>query len=154
MGPDPADLPYVDEHASDLPAPPDAVWAALGRTVRGMLSGRAGTLAARLLGSADAEPAAKLPLREGTALVGFHVAVAEPPRRLVLAGRHRFSSYALGFAIEPLDLGARSRLRAETRAEFPGLHGRAYRALVIGTRMHVLAVRLTLRRVERRLARA
>ena len=39
--------------------------------------------------------------------------------------------------------GAGTRLRAETRAEFPGARGRAYRALVIDSRFHVLAVRRT-----------
>jgi hypothetical protein len=41
-------------------------------------------------------------------------------------------------------------VRAETRAAFPGLQGRAYRALVIGTRGHVLAVRRLLRAVKAR----
>jgi hypothetical protein len=42
------------------------------------------------------------------------------------------------------------RLSAETRAEFPGRSGSAYRALVIGTRGHVLAVNSILRAVRRR----
>jgi hypothetical protein len=72
--------------------------------------------------------------------VGFSVARAEPPARLLLAGRHRFSRYSLEFIVDEVDDG-RSLLRAVTRAEFPGPAGRAYRGLVIGTRLHVVAVR-------------
>jgi hypothetical protein len=43
---------------------------------------------------------------------------------------------------------------AETRAVFPGLKGRVYRALVIGTRLHVLAVRRVLGGVSRRVRSA
>jgi hypothetical protein len=44
-----------------------------------------------------------------------------------------------------------TRVSAETRATFPGLLGRGYKAAVIGTRMHRLLVRRMLRRVEERL---
>ena len=67
---------------------------------------------------------------------------------LALAGRHRFSSYALIFRLD--DLGTHgTRLRAETRAEFPGVKGRLYRTLVIGTRAHVIVTRALLAAVER-----
>ena len=55
--------------------------------------------------------------------------------RLVLTGRHRFSRYALVFELEPL--GEHTVLKALTYAVFPGLHGRVYRLLVIGSRAHV-----------------
>ena len=55
-------------------------------------------------------------------------------------GRHRFARYELTFRVDPLDDGT-CRVRARTSASFPGLRGRAYRALVIGTRGHVLVVR-------------
>jgi hypothetical protein len=48
----------------------------------------------------------------------------------------------------------RTRLVAETRAEFPGVKGRAYRALVIDTRAHVLVVRRLLGTVAGRVERA
>ena len=70
----------------------------------------------------------------------------------MLEGEHRFSRYALIFHLDPLP-GGRSRVRAETRAAFPGLRGRAYRALVIGTRGHVLAVKRLLRAVRARAER-
>ena len=80
---------------------------------------------------------------------GFHVAELTPERLLVLAGSHHFSNYALSFRLEPLG-GRRTRIVAETRADFPGLKGGVYRALVIGTRMHVLVTRRVLRGVARR----
>jgi hypothetical protein len=57
-----------------------------------------------------------------------------------------FSSAASPFA--RLD-GARTRLRAETRAELPGLAGGVYRALVVRSRVHVLATRRLLAAVKR-----
>ena len=43
-------------------------------------------------------------------------------------------------------------LRARSYGEFPGLHGRAYRVAVIGTRGHVLATRHLLKAVRRQVA--
>jgi hypothetical protein len=80
---------------------------------------------------------------------------SRPPRhrsRLALAGSHRFSSYALIFRLDELGDG-RTRVSAETRAEFPDLKGAIYKALVIGTRMHVLATRRILGGVKRRAER-
>ena len=67
-------------------------------------------------------------------------------------GEHRFSRYALVLTVT--ESSARVvRLGAETRAEFPGAAGTAYRALVIGTRGHVLVTRSFLRSVRRRAER-
>src|ERR1700724_3071716 len=41
----------------------------------------------------------------------------------------------------------RTRVRALTWADFPGIHGKTYRALVIGTGAHRVAVRWTLKRI-------
>lgn len=80
---------------------------------------------------------------------GFRVASKDPERELGLRGHHPFSRYALIFRLD--DLGQeRTRVRAETRAVFPGLHGRVYRGLVIGTRMHVLVTRRLLMAIKRR----
>ncbi len=87
-------------------------------------------------------------LETGDTIPGFAVAEARAPERLALSGRHRFSRYALVFEIDPSD-DDRCTLRAQTWAEFPGLTGRAYRALVIGSGGHGLAVRSLLRRVAR-----
>lgn len=148
-----ASLPWVDEHATELDATPAVVWPALLRTVERMASGWTGPAYARAVGCADAEPGGPRPLEVGSTVPGFHVAELIPERLLVLRGSHHFSAYALAFRLEPLG-GVRTRLLAETRAEFPGLKGRAYRALVIGTRMHVLAVRRLLGAVARRVERA
>ncbi|MFE5907644.1 hypothetical protein ACFQ6B_00900 [Streptomyces wedmorensis] len=61
-------------------------------------------------------------------------------RELALAGAHRFSTYSLVFRIEDLGDG-RARLRAETRAAFPGMAGRIYRLLVIGSGGHAIGMR-------------
>jgi hypothetical protein len=146
-------LPYVDEHAIAVAAEAEATWEALLRTVDTMGAPRLAVRFAALLGCEDREAAGPRPLREGSATVGFHVAAAVPGAELALAGRHRFSDYALVFRLDRL--GEReTRLRAETRAEFPGLSGSAYRALVIGSRGHVVATRRILNAVKRRAERA
>jgi hypothetical protein len=141
-------LPYVDEHAVSIAAGPAQTWAALLRVAEGSFGAPAATRFARALGCADTAAAGPRPLAVGSAFPGFHVEAAEPERELVLAGNHRFSQYALIFRLEPQGAG-RTLLHAETRAEFPGLAGSAYRALVIGTRGHVLATRRLLATVRR-----
>ncbi|MGH2936699.1 MAG: hypothetical protein ACRDPE_01100 [Solirubrobacterales bacterium] len=148
-----SDLPWVDEHAIELDATPAVAWPALLRTVEGITAGRGAPTYARAVGCADTEAGGPRPLEVGSTVPGFHVAALAPERLLVLRGSHHFSDYALVFRLEPLG-GVRTRLIAETRAEFPGVKGRAYRALVIGTRMHVLAVRRVQRGVARRVERA
>jgi hypothetical protein len=148
-----AALPYVDEHATELDATPAVVWPALLRTVERMTAGGAGPTYARAVGCADTEAGGPRPLEVGSTVPGFHVAALTPERLLSLRGSHHFSDYELAFRLEPLG-GVRTRLVAETRAEFPGVKGRAYRALVIGTRIHVLAIRRTLGAVAHRIERA
>ena len=145
-------LPHVDEHSTTIDSDPGATWGALLRAAEAMVSGGPAPRLARLLGCADVDASGPRPLAVGSAVPGFHVAVAEPPRELALVGRHRFSDYALILRIDDLGDG-RTRLRAETRAEFPGLKGRAYRAMVIGTRGHVLVTRRILGAVKRRAER-
>jgi hypothetical protein len=146
-------LPYIDEHSLEIAAPAGAVWDALLHVAEASVaSGRAPTFA-RALGCADTAVSGPRPLAEGSAFPGFHVAVADAPLELALAGSHRFSDYALVFRLDPLD-GDRTRLRAETRAEFPGLKGSVYRTLVIGTRLHVLATRRIIGAAKRRAERA
>jgi hypothetical protein len=144
-----AALPWVDDHATEIAAAPAVVWPALLRTVERMTAGGAAPRYARAVGCADTEAGGPRPLELGSSLPGFHVAELIPGRRLVLAGSHHFSDYELVFSLEPA-AGERTRVVAETRAEFPGLKGRVYRALVIGTRMHVLVTRRVLRSVARR----
>lgn len=139
MGEGPVDgLPFVDEHARTVAASPDATWRA-AHDVMSRPLGDLGAGYARLIGARDGN--------------GFRVAGSDPPRRLALIGEHAFSRYALVFTAEPLGDGTTTVLRAETRAAFPGLHGRAYRALVIDSRIHVLMVRRMLRQIARRAER-
>lgn len=145
-------LPRVDEHSIEIAAGPGAVWDALGRVVERAMSAGVAPHFARLIGSADVRPSGPRPLAGGSAFTGFHVEVARVPDELALAGSHRFSSYALIFRLDDLGAG-RTRLRAETRGEFPGFSGGVYRALVIGTRGHVLAVRRILTATRRRAER-
>jgi hypothetical protein len=147
-------LPYIDEHSLSIEASPEAVWRALISTLRGDLGNPASAAFARLLG---VEPGRlqgdwRGSLEPGDSIPGFAVAEALPARRLALSGSHRFSRYALVFE---LDGGTgpsapHCTLRAQTWAEFPGLSGRAYRALVIGSRGHRLVVHRLLQRIARR----
>ena len=93
------------------------------------------------------------PLAQGSAFPGFHVEAAETGSRLALAGRHRFSTYLLTFRLEDAGAGG-TVITAETRATFPGIKGTIYRALVIGTRMHVVVTRRLLTAAKHRAERA
>jgi hypothetical protein len=149
----PDSLPYIDEHAAEIAAPAASTWDSL-LTVAERSFGSAGTARfARLLGCEDLRASGPRPLAAGSNMPGFHVAVADSPRELALAGCHRFSRYALVFRVDEVD-GGGSRLRAETRAEFPGLKGGVYKTLVIRTRMHVLVTRRILAAVKARAERA
>lgn len=145
-------LPFVDEHRRTLAAGPEAAWEALVRTLERQARARRQSVGARLLGCRETARNA-LPLDAvGATVPGFAVAEADRPSRLFLAGGHRFSDYALEFELAPAGPGA-TELTARTRARFPGPAGRAYRALVIGTRGHVVAVRSILAAVARRAER-
>jgi hypothetical protein len=145
-------IPYVDEHTTDVAADRDATWAALLRVVERSFASARGRGPARLLACEDTEPSGPRPLTQGSAFPGFHVETAEPRSKLALAGRHRFSTYLLTFRLADAGVG-RTRITAETRATFPGLKGSIYRALVIGTRMHVLVTRRLLTAAKRRAER-
>jgi hypothetical protein len=146
-------LPHVDEHSLVIEAGREATWAALLHVVEASVSSSGAPRYARIVGCADTAASGPRPLVEGSAFPGFHVATAEAPAELALAGSHRFSHYALIFQLEELD-GVRTRVRAETRAVFPHLKGAIYRALVIGTRMHILVTRRVLAGVKRNAERS
>jgi hypothetical protein len=136
-------LPYVDEHHVEVAAPATVVWRATGDCLPRDAAVRVG---AAILGT---EPRRRHgnPLAVGGTVPGFEVVEAVPNERLVLAGRHRFSEYALTFELR--DLGTTTRLTAVTRARFPRLRGRAYRALVIGSGAHRVLTRQWLERIRR-----
>ncbi len=155
-----AALPYVDEHAYEVAAGAGETWEALLVVVERSFGDGATPRVARALGCEDTAAAGPRPLAVGSAIPGFHVAVATPPSdagsgpaELALAGSHRFSRYALIFRVDAL-APTGSRVRAETRAEFPGLKGAVYRAAVIGSRGHVLVTRRIVAAVKRRAERA
>ena len=148
MLPDPAALPFVDEHGVDVAAPPEVVWESVRRVAEGSFSSPATSRVAGLLGCEPTAASGPRPLAEGSAIPGFAVARAEPGSELALVGRHRYSEYALVFHLEAGGEG--TRLRAETRARFPGVSGRIYRTAVIGTRGHVLVTRRLLGAVRQR----
>lgn len=145
-------LPYIDEHSREFPATTSETWAALVAVLRSDLGGPP---PAAFIRAWELEPASRRgdwsAPEVGDTLPGFEVREVEMPASLALFGRHRFSSYALIFVLDELDGGAACRVRAETRAVFPGILGTGYRAAVIGTRMHRLVVRRLLARIAGRI---
>jgi hypothetical protein len=139
-------LPAVDEHAVEVDATPEVTWDALLATLPRSFGGSISERGARALRCEHVRSNGD-PATIGSTLPGFVVSRSVRPACLTLLGGHRFSRYALVFRID--DLHGRARLRAETRAEFPGGKGRAYRALVIGTHAHVVIVMRILRAVKR-----
>lgn len=139
-------LPYIDEHSQRVDGPAGVVWAALLAVLRRDMGGSASI--ARMLGCDPARGTAEFTGQPGEAIPGFRVLEAEPGRRLVLRGRHRFSDYALTFVLDG------DRLSAQTHAAFPGVLGRLYRAAVIGSGGHGVVTRRLLRRVARAMARS
>ncbi len=130
-------LPFVDEHSRHLRATPERAWEALMQFTSRTLERAA---PATFVALWDLEPKA-----------GFAVAEKTPPRHVALRGKHRFSRYELAFDLVPDGDGV--NVVARTSAEFPGFKGRAYRALVIGSGGHKLAVGYMLRQVARRAER-
>lgn len=125
-------LPYIDEHAIAVDADPRETWSAVLHTM-----------------CRDPEDPRSVPL-------GFVLDEAVTQERLALKGRHWFAAYRLVFTLEPLSDGAgshRTRLAAQTWADFPGVKGRAYRALVIGSGGHQIVVRRMLHRIAARARR-
>jgi hypothetical protein len=135
-----SELPYIDTQTVAIGAPAQVVFETLEGAAPGLMGGRLASAYARLVGTADRG--------SDGAPVGFHVVHREAPNAFVLSGRHRFARYELAFRIEGDD--GVSTLHADTRAEFPGIAGRLYRAAVIGTGGHVVAVRRMLSAIKRR----
>jgi hypothetical protein len=146
---DVAALPRVDEHTSVVAAEPGDVWQALGETLEGSLNRPRSARYARLVGVADRTASGPRPLAAGSVLPGFRVADATPGRELVLVGRHHFSTYALVLRLDGAGDG-RVRLRAETRARFPGPLGALYRLLVVSSGAHGLLTGRLLATIGRR----
>jgi hypothetical protein len=129
-------LPFVDEHGIRVKAPPRQAWTAVQRTAYDLMRA-AHPMFSKLW---RLEPAS-----------GFSVAEETAPRRLALRGQHRFATYELTFDVDPE--GDAVTVKARTWAAFPGIAGKAYRALVIGSGGHALVVRSMLKRIARDAAR-
>jgi hypothetical protein len=144
--PDADPLPLLDEHREHIDVPADVAWTALVGVLRRRMGGARSL--ARVLGCDPREGTPGFSGRVGETLPGFRVVDSEPGRRLALRGRHRFARYALTFLIDGDQLCARSE------AAFPGIHGRMYRTLLMGTGGHRLVTRGLLRHVARAAGRA
>ncbi len=142
------ELPSIDEHEVEIDASAESAWAALFPILSSTFGGRIARRTAVALECRDTEFRGDLH-HPGGRLPGFVVARSVAPVMLALMGEHRFSRYALVFRIDLLP-GQRCRVRAETRAMFPGAKGRLYKAGVIGTRGHVFTVRRLLRTLKKR----
>ena len=145
---DPEQLAFLDEHAVLVDAGSEAVWTELLATLKRTFSRPAAARYARLVGCEPSAASGPRPLAEGSSVPGFRVQAHRPPVELALTGRHRFSDYALTFRLDRE--GDRTRLRAETRADFPGKLGRGYRFALLRTGGHVLLTRRLLAGVRRR----
>ena len=115
-------LPYIDEHAITVAAGRPETWPAVVRTI-----------------CRDPDDPTAVP-------IGFVLDEARPPERFALKGRHPFATYRWVFELDAVT-PQRTRVRSATWAYFPGLHGKIYRALVIGTGAHRVVVRRTLKRI-------
>jgi hypothetical protein len=115
-------LPYIDEHATTVDANREETWSALLRVM------------------------CRDPHDPSTVPTGFVLDEARASERFALKGRHPFAVYRWVFELDETD-DSRTRLRALTWADFPGIHGKVYRGLVIGTGGHRVAVRWTLNRI-------
>jgi len=115
-------LPYIDEHAISVRADRDETWSALLRVM------------------------CREPNDPTTVPIGFALDGASAPQWFALKGRHPFSVYKLVFELADQGCG-HTRLRALTWAAFPGVAGKVYRALVIGSGGHRIVVRRMLKRI-------
>jgi hypothetical protein len=132
-------------------ASPDEVWAALPGALQDAFDRSRARRMAEILRCDDCGGDPGFGAACDETLAGFHVARVDPPRELALEGRHRFSRYRLSFEIEPRGRG--TRIRAVTHAEFPGVRGRLYRALVVGSGGHRILTRRVLKSIACRAER-
>lgn len=125
---------FVDEHRIVIDAPREHVWRALRAYCRGNLARDSANLGSRLLGAVPAS--------------GFGIHAEDPGVRIELAGRHRFSRYLLVFVLGDSTADT-TELTAVTYADFPKIHGKLYRLMVISSGIHVLAMRRMLSAIQR-----
>jgi hypothetical protein len=141
-------LPFIDRLGVEVDADRKTTWEALIDVLTNSLESKSSRLGARVLGSSELGDSGPRPLSTGSTLPGFRVAAADEDRELILDGSHRFARHEMVFELTDLGSG-RTELAVVTRAEFPGLIGTLYRALVIGSGGHVIVTRRLLRAVMR-----
>lgn len=150
------DCDYLNAHAVDIAAGPDAVWGAIPLALAAAAASPAIAwplvFAAFVRREGLHRPRRPAPpaLREGAEFGPWRVDRAVPQREVVFAGSHRYARYVAGFYLDPLAAGG-TRLYQVTRADFPGLAARLY---LLGVKLfHDPIVESVLNRV-RRLAEA
>jgi hypothetical protein len=134
----PNELPYIDTHTVTVAAASEEAFDAVAGTMPRAGSRGPFSAYARLVGCEDGKP--------------FSVTESRRPAELVLTGQHRFSRYELAFQFAPDGPGS-TVVTATTRAAFPGLGGRLYRAAVIGSGGHRVAMHAMLAGLKRRTER-
>lgn len=132
------ELPFIDDHRVHVHAPVEETRAAIVK-LAGRLAGRPA-------------PRAFVSLWRLEPPSGFAIEASSSSERIVLSGHHRFARYELAFELHSTSEGV--DVCGRTSAEFPGAAGRLYRALVIGSGGHGVAVRAMLRRIRRAAERA
>ncbi|HRV60377.1 MAG TPA: hypothetical protein P5138_07075 [Solirubrobacterales bacterium] len=147
----PGGLPFIDEHSVEIEAEIQTVWDSLIRSFGSATGGGLFALYGRAIG---VEPLNRNGVLDeiGSTQIGFRVSEAFAPELLVLRGRHRFSNYSLTWRLAPGDHAA-TRLSAITHAEFPGIQGRIYKALVIDSGTHGRVTRRMLSSIARQSTR-
>ncbi|MTD47064.1 hypothetical protein GKE82_22930 [Conexibacter sp. W3-3-2] len=135
---EPAPLPLIDEHVRALPGDAAQAWDAVVAVLGRALDRSLGPLT-HVWGFQPPRPGGPRPLQVGSWGPGFTVTAFEPGERLDLSGHHRFARYRLEVLLDPPADG-RVVVRVRTLATFRGRRGRVYRALVIGTGAHVVAM--------------
>ncbi len=131
-------LRFIDLHSVEVDASLAVTWRALGDLITSFGSNPAWRLGAALLGCRERESLGAAD-HVGSTIPGFRVIRSEESSVLELEGSHRFSEFTLTFRLDSLESNG-SIIAAESRASFPGLHGAAYRALVVGSHGHRVAV--------------
>ncbi|MDQ3572115.1 MAG: hypothetical protein M3383_04570 [Actinomycetota bacterium] len=145
-------LPFIDEHFIEIAARPETVWKAMVEEVAEAGARATWRRGAKRLGCVHTELGGE-PGQTGWRVPGFVATRAVEPAVLALMGRHRYATYALILTVLEKPSGL-ILLGAQTRAEFIGARGKAYRHAVIGTRGHLILMKGLLRRARKRAERA
>jgi hypothetical protein len=139
-------LPYIDENAISVSVPAPVAWTAVVAVFGRLTTRPVWRIFAKAV-RCKPDRAIGTAVTVGEALPGFLVARCEAPTEWALEGEHLFSRYALTFRIARVDSG-HCRVAAHSSAEFPGPHGKIYRAMVIGSGGHAIGVCGILRSIK------